>query len=213
MHLLSEILQKHGFTIHIPLLPGHGTSEKHLKKIKWEQWYDAAKKELFQLRKTCKKVFIIGFSMGGSLAMHLAAHYEVNGVVALAPGLFLRNRFARLAGPLSPFWWYSLKVSGPDIKADVKTMSYSKIPLKSIRELLRFFKHLKNDLCDIYSPVLIIYARDDHVIHPKSAKFIFDHISAKKKKIVELRNSYHIITLDYDKETVFKEVDQFIADN
>ena len=69
MHLLGEILHKKGYTVHIPLLPGHGTSEKNLKNIKWYQWFEAAKNELFQLRKTCKKVFVIGFSMGGSLGV------------------------------------------------------------------------------------------------------------------------------------------------
>ena len=213
MYMLGEMLHKNGYTVHIPLLPGHGTSEKNLKTINWYQWFEAAKNELFQLRKTCKKVFVVGFSMGGSLALHLSAHYEINGVVALAPGLFLRNKFARISGPLSPFMWYSKKISGPDIKDDVETVSYPRIPLKSIRELLRLFKHLKYDLYDVYSPVLIVYARNDHVIHPKSAKYIYANISSKKKRILELKESYHIITLDLEKDIVFAEVENFIAQN
>lgn len=211
LHLLGELLHQQGHTIHIPLLPGHGTSPANLKKIKWYQWFEAAKNELFQLRKQCDRVFVIGMSMGGTLALHLAAHYEVNGVVALAPGLFLRNRFAGLSGLLSPLVPYSRKRTGPDIKADVQTNSYDRIPLKSTSELLKFFRHLKSDLPDVYSPTLIIYARNDHVVHPRSAKYIFRNISSADKKIMELKESYHIITLDLEKDIVFKEVLRFIA--
>jgi carboxylesterase len=211
MHFLGQRLHKEGYTVHIPLLPGHGTAPRNLKKIRWYDWFDAAKNELFQLRKQCDKVFTIGFSMGGSLALHLSAHYEVNGVVALAPGLYLRNRFAGLSGLLSPVLWYSKKISGPDIKADAKTISYDKIPLKSISELRQLFSHLTNDLKDIYSPTLIIYSHQDHVIHPRSAKYIYNHISSGNKKILELKESYHILTLDLEKEIVNSEVTKFIS--
>jgi len=210
MRGLGERLHREGYTVHIPLLPGHGTTPANLKKTKWYQWFDAAKKELFQLRKQCDRVFVIGFSMGGSLALHLTAHYEINGIIALAPGLYLRNKFAGLSRILSPVLWYSSKISGPDIKADTETLTYDKIPLKSISELLKFVDHLKNVLSEIYSPALIIYANQDHVIHPKSAKHIYNSISSKHKRILELKESYHIITLDLEKEIVFQETLKFI---
>lgn len=212
MYELGELLHQQGDTVHIPLLPGHGTSPANLKKIKWYQWFEAAKNELFQLRKQCDQVFIIGMSMGGALALHLAAHYEVNGIVALAPGLFLRNRFAAMSGMLSPLVPYSKKRNGPDIKADVQTNSYDRIPLKSTSELLKLFRHLKNDLHDVYSPALIIYARKDHVVHPRSANYIYRNISSADKKILELKESYHIMTMDLEKETVFQEVLKFISE-
>ncbi len=210
MHELGESLHREGYTVHIPLLPGHGTDPANLGKTMWYDWFETAKNELFQLRKKCKKVYVIGFSMGGTLALHLAAHYEIDGVAALAPGLYLKNRFAVLSHILKPIIRYSRKYSGSDIKADVKTLTYSKISVRAISELLKMFKHVKQDLKDIYIPILIIYAREDHVIDGKSAKTIYKNISSQNKRILELNNSYHIITLDNEKEKVFSEISYFL---
>lgn len=210
MRDLGVLLNHEDFTVHIPLLPGHGTSPANLRKNNWYDWFETAKNELFQLRKRCKKVYVIGLSMGGTLALHLAAHYEINGVAALAPGLYLKNRFAIFSHFLKPFIRYSRKYSGPDIKADVKTLTYSKISVRAISELLKMFKHVKQDLKDIYTPLLIIYARDDHVINGKSAKTIYKNVSSQNKRILELTNSYHIVTLDHEKETVFTEISSFL---
>jgi carboxylesterase len=94
--------------------------------------------------------------------------------------------------------------------ADVKTLSYKKIPVRAVSELLKFFDHVKNDLKEVNVPTLIIYAEKDHVIAPKSAKLIYDRISSKDKRILKLTKSYHILTLDVEKETVFLESLRFI---
>ena len=210
--LLGKFLSDAGYTVAIPLLPGHGTSPKDLQRRTWDEWYEKAKQELFVLRKRCDTVFTLGLSMGGALALHLSAHYEVNGVVALAPGLYLKNKFSILSHFLKLLYPYTRKGSGPDIFANEETISYDKIPLKALSELLKFFKHLKDDLCDIYVPILVIHSREDHVIDSKSAREIYKRVSSKNKRILELQESYHIITLDVEKEKVFREIDSFLKE-
>ncbi|MFW9951253.1 MAG: alpha/beta hydrolase [Candidatus Thorarchaeota archaeon] len=207
---LGDQLYNEGYTVSIPLLPGHGTAPQDLKRQSWTDWYEASKQALFELRKMCQTVYVIGLSMGGSIALHLAAHYEVEGIVALAPGLYLKNKLSFLSHVLYPFYPYSKKWFGPDIRADVETITYDKIPVKSLSELLRLFRHLKDDLTDINAPLLIIYAKQDHVINGKSAQEIYQRISSKNKRILSLQNSYHIITLDLEKDQVFRETINFL---
>jgi len=210
LRAMGEYLHKEGYTVSIPLIPGHGTIPEDLREKKWVEWYENIKAELFNLRKKYNRVFIVGFSMGASLALHLSAHYEVNAVVTLAPVLYLKNKFSFLSHFIHLIFPYSKKLSGPDIKADVKTVSYSKIPTKSLSELLKFSRHLREDLQDIYAPVMIVYARKDHVVDNKSANEIYKRISSKNKRILELQESFHIMTLDVEKDKVFIEIADFL---
>ena len=59
-------------------------------------------------------------------------------------------------------------------------------------------------------PVLIIHARQDHVVDNKSAREIYQRISSKNKRILELQESYHIMTLDLEKDRVFQETTAFL---
>jgi len=211
MHFLADHLSKIGYTVSVPLLPGHGTEPEDLINLSWYNWFAHVKEALFELRKKVRKIYIVGQSMGAALALHLAAHYEVDGIVALAPGLYLKKKRAHLINPLLPFLRYYYKSSGSDIKSKVPTLSYNKIPLRAIREMLKLFDHLKQDLPDIYSPTLIIYSAQDHVVDSRSATTIYERISAKDKRILRLENSYHVITLDLEKDKVFREVENFIS--
>jgi len=210
MHFLAAQLSKNGYTVCAPLLPGHGTEPEELIDPSWYDWFAHVKETLFELRKNVCKIFIVGQSMGAALALHLAAHYEVNGVITLAPGLFFKKKRVRFIKLLIPFKRFYYKSSGSDIKANVQTLAYDKIPLRAIQQMLRFFNHLKNDLPDVYSPTLIIYSAQDHVVDSRSATTIYEQISAKDKRILKLENSYHVITLDLEKDKVFREIENFI---
>lgn len=211
MRYLAESLNKSGFTVSAPLLPGHGTSPRDLKKARWPDWWEEAKKALFELKKKCKRVIVSGFSMGGALSLHLAAHYEVSGIIALAPGLYLKHKLSPLSHILYPVYpYYSKKRQGIDMRGDETILTYSKIPTRSISELLKFFGHLKFDLKDVYAPLLIIHARQDHVIDGKSANEIYKSVSSKNKRILELQESYHIITLDIEREKIYREMSEFL---
>ena len=96
MKPLSKYLAAEGYTISVPLLKGHGTKPQDLLSCSWYDWFSDVKENLFLLRKTCKKIIVIGLSTGGTLALHLAAHYQVEGVVALAPALILKEKKLKL---------------------------------------------------------------------------------------------------------------------
>ncbi len=216
MKELGHRLQTEGYTVSIPLLRGHGTRAKDLIPCKWYDWFEDAKQALFKLRKTCSKVIVTGLSTGATLALHLAAHYQVEGVVALSPALILKGFSPKLLPYVPPVIRYRSKEGGPDIsdeKARKEAVSYSKTPIKAAKQILKLYAHVKMDLPEIYVPVLLIQAEHDHVVDMAGAQWIYDHISSKDKRFLKLPRSFHVITLDVEKEIVFRETEQFISDH
>ncbi|TXK89896.1 alpha/beta fold hydrolase, partial [Parageobacillus sp. SY1] len=73
---LAEYLQKRtDWVIKTPILPGHG-KRLQLKGITYDQWFQAAERELQALMEICETVYVIGFSMGGVIAVYLAEKYK-----------------------------------------------------------------------------------------------------------------------------------------
>ena len=212
MKYLIDFLKGKGISISAPLLAGHGTSPEELAKCKWSDWYLDAKKALFDLRKKCKKIVAVGLSTGATLALHLAAHYQLEGVVAMSPALFLKEKKTVLLPLVPPFIKYRKKKRGPDISDDVerqKAVSYHKTPIAAAREVLKLYEHVKMDLMDIYTPLLIVQSKQDHVVDFKSAEYIYEHVSSQEKHFLKLEHSYHVVTLDVEKDIVFREIEQF----
>ncbi|HID40357.1 MAG TPA: alpha/beta fold hydrolase [Calditrichaeota bacterium] len=210
---LAIQLNTKGFRVHVPLLPGHGTHPKNLLSLSWQDWFEAAKKDLFALRKKCKKIIVGGLSTGASLALHLSAHYQVEGVIALSPGMFLKSKAVKLVPILRPFVRYHRKKNGPDIfdeEARRNSLGYKKIPVKSIIEAQNLYKHLQEDLPEIYVPVFLAQSINDHVVRYDGAEYIYRAVSSHNKQLLRLEKSYHVITQDVEKEIVTREILKFV---
>ncbi len=83
---LAEAVAEAGFTVDLPLLPGHGTAVEDMVPTRWEDWLAAAEAAYQALASRCQKVAVTGLSMGGSLACWLAEeHPEIAGIAVVNP--------------------------------------------------------------------------------------------------------------------------------
>ncbi|MFJ8245002.1 alpha/beta hydrolase [Peribacillus asahii] len=57
----------------------------------------------------------------------------------------------------------------------------------------------------IYCPVLGFKSVKDHVVLPEDTDYIIENIGLKIKKMVVLQNSYHVASMDNDKEQIVKD--------
>ena len=201
-----------GYRVSLPRLPGHGTTWRELAATRWRDWYDCAERELLALAAETDQVFVAGHSMGGSLALRLAAHRReaVAGLVLVNPGL-LAYPLHRLA-PLA-----SLVISRvPSRRHDIAEPGalrhgYDQTPLRAAVSLFEMFAEVRASLDLVTCPTLVFKSVADHVIPGASVDYLRSHLSSDDITVRELARSYHVATLDYDRDQIFLETLDFIA--
>ena len=202
----AEHLAAAGLTVALPRLPGHGTTLAEANLTHWEDWYAELDRTFAQLRERCDQVFVMGLSMGGTLAIRLAEVHgdDVAGLVLVNPSL-LTKRPDRFLLPVLrwvvPTW--------PGIASDIKKpgvteLAYDKIPVKASYQLTRLWLTTRNDLARVTQPVLIFRSTEDHVVEPDSCEMFHAKASSTDVREVVLEDSYHVATLDNDAPRIFE---------
>jgi carboxylesterase len=210
----AEYLADRGLTVSLPLLPGHGTRWQDMQLTRWQDWYATVDTELRTLREQCAKVFVAGLSMGGSLALRLAARHgdAVSGIVVVNPA----NRIHGPAARALPVVRYLLRTT-PGIVNDIARPDppdeggYNRVPLHAAHSFRRFLMRLDGELPQVTQPLLVLHSRTDHVVPPIDAARVLGRVSSTDVTETVLERSYHVATLDYDAERIFADSYAFIA--
>lgn len=218
MRFLGEHLNRAGYHVRAPLLPGHGTDIKDLNKTTWRDWFGRAEIDFLSLSAHFEKVFIAGLSMGGLIGLWLMANKfgRVSGGAALATPMRFRDWKARCLLPAADIT--GLKYLVPDLPKAVDDVSlaggrthvcYDRDSVVAAVSLVRFMRQVRRALARIDAPLLVMQSTADTVVDPCSADIICEGISSTVKQKVLLERSYHSITADVEKELVAQTVLEF----
>jgi carboxylesterase len=205
---IGEELAKYGFTVLAPRLKGHGTHVYDMENSIHEEWFESLERGYFELKKHCESIFVIGQSMGGTLSLWLAKKYkDINGIITINPALSL-PAYENLKGKSYPKF---VEEGEPDIKAkNVSEITYEKVPIKSIHELQKLMELTPSILSEINCSILGIKSINDHVVPHKNTDFVLNTICSTKKELVILHNSFHVASMDHDKDLIIKYSNLFI---
>ncbi|KPU26478.1 hypothetical protein TR13x_09980 [Caloranaerobacter sp. TR13] len=213
MKLLGEFLHKQGCTVNGVLLKGHGTKVEDMEQTTWKDWLSSAEVELIDLKHKCDKVVVIGLSMGGIIALNLAERFNIDAVVSIAAPIKITNRKVYFARVIKYFKKYILK---PEKKfdEDVKDycISYDRTPVALIPHLLKLIRITKRRFKKVKAPILIIQSKNDKTVRYESAEYILKKVGSQFKKLVYLKESGHVVTLDLEREKVFTEIKKFLVE-
>ncbi|MDQ4144408.1 MAG: alpha/beta fold hydrolase [Actinomycetota bacterium] len=215
MLALGQHLNQAGVTVVAPRLPGHGTSWEDLGTRTHEDWSGAVEEAFDDLVARCDEVFVVGLSFGASLSIDLAARRRgrVAGLVLLASYVITKDP-RRFFAPAIRFVLQSLPGVANDIAdPEMREIAYDRIPTKAAYSMLQFTRRARRALPSVTCPTLIIHSRNDHTAHPDNAQVIYDELGTTDKEIVWLERSYHVITVDLEREQVYERTLAFIKEN
>lgn len=209
----AEHLAAAGFTVRLPLLPGHGTSHADLASKSWSDWYDAATAAIAEMQATCDRIFVFGLSMGGTLTLRLAEQLgsEISGVV-------LVNASVHTEDPRAPFTKVlryvmpTIPAIGNDIKKPGQDeFPYTRVPVKAVLQLQQLWATVRADIARVTQPTLMFVSVEDHIVEASNGVWLAEHIPAADKSSIVLQDSYHVATLDHDAELIFAKSLEFVV--
>lgn len=209
----GRALADRGHTVRVPLLAGHGTRWQDLNATRWTDWYDGLERELVELRERCEHVVVGGLSMGGALALRLAADHPetVDAVVVVNPALASGDPRLRLL-PVLKHLVPSLPAIGNDIaKPGQDEHAYPRTPLKALHSGTQLWRETADLLGDVTAPLLFLRSPQDHVVDGLTIDLVRDRIGSPVAEFVELPRSYHVATLDHDADLIVERSAAFIA--
>ena len=208
----AEFLNARGYSVRVPLLPGHGTKPSDLNEVEWPEWPTKVKAEIAELQKHCSQIFVAGLSMGGGTTLNVAAELgdKLSGIILVNPMIHVRGISPSLAFVISRVVKFGKSV-GNDIKRKgVTEYSYDKMPYRGIYQLLTMLQLTRAALPSIKVPMQLFHSVDDHTLPVSNTEIIMREVGSTDKSRIELLNSFHVATLDHDSELIFANSLTFI---
>jgi len=216
LRFLGDRLAEAGFSSYALTLPGHGDDRPRLGEMRARDWQEAAREALLELRrKAGRPIHVVGFSLGGALAAHLAAHHpeDVSALVLLAPALRLsgssrlyRNLFRiPLISKLVP----AVRKGPPDLSAASLPIDRGPelLPTGAARLLDEMIHAGRAAIDRVRSPTLVFWGAQDGVVPREAAEEAARRTGAR---LVVLPNSRHHLALDADRQRLAREVLEFL---
>ena len=222
MRYLGERLAARGVRVRGVKLAGHADLPEELGAVGYDNWYESVVNGLEDLRQHSEPIVVVGLSMGAVLSARLAADQgeSVAGLAMLAPAFFLPTSTSialrSLRGILGSVTEriYLFNPGASDIHDAAARSIHPNcrlMPLTAPMKLLDLSALVRPMLSRITQPALVIHARRDHTCPMrKNVDYVMKHLGSPEKRAVELEESYHIITVDSEKERVVDEVGEFV---
>lgn len=233
MRFLARTLHREGMSVSAPMLDGYSLDQD---APRMERWIDAAVAAFDDLARRYPRVSVCGLSMGATLALAVVQRRPAAQALALLSTTLDYDGWAIpwyrfLLGWLyySPWrhrWRYRetepfglknaalrAKVARSMESTDFSEIGPATLSLPAIHEASRLAAHVSKRLPEIRSDCLLIHAIDDETASAKNARLVLARIGSVFRRAIFLDDSYHMITVDNERELVARETVVFLRES
>lgn len=203
MRPLANAFLNAGYSVSLPLLPGHGTKWEDLSKTSYKALLNSVTSNFDRLQREHQHVFVVGLSMGGTLALRLGEVREPAGIIVINPALTFASPVAHFA-PVLRHFVKSVDAIRDDIsKPGMTENAYPRTPVGGVAEIKALMALTRKHLSEIKAPILAFRSATDHIVPDSSMKALSRGLAKNSAKgsnltVQPLENSFHVATLDYD---------------
>ncbi|CAN7779508.1 alpha/beta fold hydrolase [Variovorax sp. LjRoot84] len=235
---VESSLRGRGYTVRPLVIEGYSfdVQAKVQRAAPWVEWIDLIECEVDALRTTHDRVLLVGISAGASLALGAAIRCgdRIDGMVLMSTTLRFdgwsipRRHFLlplALYTPLGRFWRYRERapygVKNERVRAwierelrtrRISSAGSSVIGIDHLREHARLIRHVRGQLDSVTCrQVLALHARDDEIASVANLDILARGLRCSTLRFVVLGNSFHMITIDNDRQQVVQETVNFAA--
>ena len=217
LRYLADCLHAEGYSVHAPLLPGHGRSPHAFARASAEEYFNTARDALADVRSRTPWFGVVGLSMGGALAARLASEApDVRVLVLLAPyiippGSVRRTlRLSWIWSPFAPYLRGRGESSVHDTSARAQSRAYGSFSAGALRALCQTADAGRQVLRRLVLPTLVINSKQDNRIPRALALVVLSELPAATERHW-VTGCGHVITVDACKSTVADLVVAFLA--
>ena len=185
-----ELIKK--FDVFTFTLPGH--EKLIVKDVKYTDWIKEAENQIeILINHNYKDIYVIGHSMGGVIASHLASKYkEVKKLVLVAPAF---RYFYFKDGKVNIKGFNETIKNMPEMFKNMGTEKVleriTKTPIPTMLEFTKLVSKYENDIKNISCPVLTIHGLEDKVVPQESTDLVYNNLNSKTNILYNIKEVTH----------------------
>lgn len=183
----------------MPILPGHESSYLNMSKYGHKDWIKSVDVAYNFLKNKVDDVVVIGFSMGGLLAINLEEKYKPKAIITINTPIYHWNFPQIIKNLKEDLFLYTKKYVSVSLDKPVNSLLEFKVLLSSTKPKIK----------TVTTPMLVIQTQDDDTTVPKSADYFCENVKGVCH-IYKVAHGGHVVLNSQSKNIVISKVIQFI---
>jgi carboxylesterase len=231
---LGEFLHSLGHTAIGVLLPGHGTRIEDMAQTRFYHWVEFLERQYLQERSRYRKLFLVGFSMGGTVCLRVAARnadtFRPAGIITISTPVFFNGFFngrfimhqpatmvsgiLRHIRPIVP-----MKDRPRGTEKLTPWVGYGRaVSMEALHSFKLALRDVRRGLTRISVPYCSIIAANDRTVSAENQIYIHNHIQSREKRAYmfilppDLSTMHTLLTHVRARARVFRYIESFVRE-